>query len=73
MGENMTETFKLIDEVTRLHRDKKPQYEAAITVIESTLRKILSEKASCVTAINNRIKADNSLKDKIFRKKAYKT
>ena len=69
----MTETFKLIDEVTRLHRDKKPQYEAAITVIESTLRKILSEKASCVTAINNRIKAENSLKEKIFRKKAYKT
>lgn len=64
--------FTLIDETIELHKQRKPFYKDAAADITRILENLLSNYDDDILTIKTRIKAEDSLREKMIRKKLYK-
>lgn len=64
--------FTLIDDTIELHQQRKPFYKDAASDITRILKGLLTDYDDDILTIKTRIKTEDSLREKMIRKKLYK-
>ncbi len=69
----MQEIIKLVEQTLYLHKSRKADYDRAAYYANKCFRKVLENDRNSLAGITHRIKAETSLKEKIFRRQYYKS
>ena len=68
----MQEIIRLVEQTLYLHKSRKADYDRAAYYANKCFRKVLEGERNSLAGISHRVKAEASLKEKIFRRQYYK-
>ena len=64
----MQEIIRLVEQTLYLHKSRKADYDRAAYYANKCFRKVLEGERNSLAGISHRVKAEASLKEKIFRR-----